>query len=121
MRDDRRRLEHVLEAISQIERYAVRGEKAFRGDELIQSWMVRHIQIIGEAARGLSPELRNRYPEVPWLDIMDMRNVLVHEYFGIDPDIVWRVIDQELPDLKRKVVAILEELGRAGEMCQGQT
>lgn len=47
MRDDRRRLEHVLEAISQIERYAVRGEKAFRGDELIQSWMVRHIQIIG--------------------------------------------------------------------------
>ncbi len=73
--------------------------------------MVWHIQIIGEAARALSPELRDRHPEVPWLDIMDMRNVLVHEYFGIDLDIVWRVIDRELPNLKRKVKAILEQLG----------
>ncbi len=111
MRDDRRRLEHIFQAISHIERYAVRGEKAFRSDELIQNWMVWHIQIIGEAARALSPELRDRHPEVPWLDIMDMRNVLVHEYFGIDLDIVWRVIDRELPNLKRKVKAILEQLG----------
>ncbi len=59
MRDDRRRLQHILEAITHIERYAGRGEKAFRSDELIQNWMVRHIQIIGEAARALSPGRMN--------------------------------------------------------------
>lgn len=110
MRDDRARLRHILEAIAHIEKYAARGEKAFRSDELIQSWMVRHLQIIGEAARALSSQVRDHHPEVPWLNIMDMRNVLVHEYFGIDLDIVWRVVERELPDLRRKIEAILKEL-----------
>lgn len=111
MRDDRKRLQHILEAIAHIERYAARGEKAFRSDELIQNWMVRHLQVIGEAARALSPKSRDRHPEVPWLDIIDMRHVLVHDYFGIDLDIVWRVIERDLPDLKRKIEAILRALG----------
>jgi len=110
-RDDRRRLQHVLEAISHIERYAIEGEEVFRSNELIQNWMVRHLQVIGEAARGLSSELRNHHAGVPWLDIMDMRNVLVHEYFGIDLDIVWRAVTHDLPALKRKIQAILRELG----------
>ena len=110
MRDDRARLRHILEAITHIQKYAARGEKAFRSDELIQNWMVRHLQILGEAARALSGQFRDRHPEVPWLNIMDMRNVLVHEYFGIDLDIVWRVVERELPDLKRKIEAILKEL-----------
>ena len=111
MRDDRARLRHILEAITHIQKYAARGENAFRRDELIQNWMVRHLQILGEAARALSGQFRDRHPEVPWLNIMDMRNVLVHEYFGIDLDIVWRVVERELPDLRRKIEAILKELG----------
>lgn len=110
MRDDRERLLHIQEAIERIEKYASRGEEAFRKDELIQNWMVRHILIIGEAARALSPELRQRRPQVPWQDIIAMRHVLVHEYFGIDLDIVWRVVSADVGDLKRKIQAILQEM-----------
>lgn len=112
MRDDLERLRHILEAIAQIDKYAARGEKAFRGDELIQNWMVRHLQIIGEAARALSREFRERYPGIPWLDIIDMRNVLVHEYFGINLDLVWRVVGVDLPEMKRKIEAILRTMNK---------
>jgi len=109
MRSDRERLRHVIEAIERIEKYAARGEYGFRQDELIQNWMVRHLQVIGEAARSLSPQLREAHAEVPWAGIIGMRHVLVHEYFGIDLDIVWRAVSVDLPELKRKIEAILQE------------
>ena len=107
MRDDRERLLDILEAIARIERYATRGRDAFEHDELIQNWVVSHIQIIGEACRAISTELRTQHREVPWRAIVGMRNVLVHRYFGIDQDAVWAVVEQDLPDLKRAVTAIL--------------
>jgi uncharacterized protein with HEPN domain len=78
MRDDRERLRDILEAIERIENYVDRGEGAFRRDELIQTWMTRNIQVIGEAARGISQEFRDNYPEIPWSRIIGMRHVLVH-------------------------------------------
>jgi len=69
--------------------------------------MVRHIQVIGEAARSLSDEFQGRHSDTPWRDIVAMRHVLVHEYFGIDLDIVWRVVAVELPEPKRKIEAML--------------
>lgn len=110
MRDDQARLLDIQEAIERIERYAARGRAAFEQDELIQNWMVSHIQIIGEASRGLSDDLRERHSRVPWRAIVGMRNVLVHRYFGIDLDAVWAVIERDLPSLKRAVAAILSEL-----------
>ncbi|MFQ5532923.1 MAG: DUF86 domain-containing protein [Candidatus Methylomirabilales bacterium] len=112
MRDDRERLLHILEAIERIERYAARGREAFEQDELIQNWMVLHIQIIGEATRALSREFRESHPELPWTEMVGMRHVLVHDYFGIDLDIVWRVVERDLPDLKRKIEGILQEYGK---------
>jgi len=97
----------MLEAILRIERYAARGEEAFRGDELIQSWMVQNLQVIGEATRVLSQEFRDGHPDMPWSEMIGMRHVLVHEYFGIDLDIVWRVVSAELPMLKRKIDSML--------------
>lgn len=111
MRDDRKRLVHMLESIERVERYAARGEQAFRRDELIQTWMVRNIQVIGEAARALSQGLRDDHPNIPWSSVIGMRHVLVHDYFEVDLDIVWRVIERDVPTLKRNIRNILAALG----------
>ena len=113
MRDDRERLLDIQQAIERIERYAVRGRTAFERDELIQNWMVSHLQTIGEASRAISTELQAQYPQVPWRAIIGMRNILVHHYFGIDLDIVWNAVEHNLPDLKRAVAVMLDELGGA--------
>ena len=94
MKEDRDRLEDILEAIERIERYAEKGRNIFEADELIQTWFIHHIQVIGEGARRLSQELRNRYPEIPWSAIIGMRNIVVHDYFGIDLEEVWLGIFQ---------------------------
>lgn len=107
MRDDRERLLDIQEAIAQIEKYAGQGRKAFEGDELVQSWILRHLQIIGEASRALSEDLRRRHPEVPWSEIIGMRNILVHDYFGLDADLVWSAVERDLPGLKVNVEQIL--------------
>lgn len=111
MRDPGERLRDILEAIANIERYALRGREAFENDELIQNWFVRHLQIIGEAARALPQETRDRAPDVPWSKIVGMRHIVVHDYFAVDTEIVWDVIERDLPDLRRKVEGILREPG----------
>ena len=108
MRDDRERLLDILESIARIEKYAAMGREAFERDELIQNWMVSHIQIVGEACRAISAQLRDRYPEAPWRAIIGMRHVLVHRYFGLDLDAVWAVVERDLPDLKRVVMAMVD-------------
>jgi uncharacterized protein with HEPN domain len=113
MRDPRERLEDILEAIGHIERYALRGRETFETDELIQTWFLRHLQIIGEAARALPEEVRARLPGVAWGKIVGMRHVLVHDYFEIDADIVWDVVERELPGLKNQIEAFLHG-GRPG-------
>jgi uncharacterized protein with HEPN domain len=67
------------------------------------------LQILGEAVRGLSDEFRGRYPETPWSAILGMRNILVHHYFEIDKEVVWSVVEKELPGLKAQIQAILVE------------
>ena len=89
----------------------MRGREAFDRDELIQSWFVRHLQIIGEAARALPEGIRGRAPDVPWQKIVGMRHILVHDYFAVDTDVVWDVVQSDLPDLKRRVERLLAELG----------
>jgi uncharacterized protein with HEPN domain len=110
VRDDRERLLDVLEAIERIERYAARGRAEFEANELVQVWIVRHLEIIGEAVRGITPEFQNRHPGVPWREISALRNVLAHEHFDIDLDEVWAVVGTELPELRARVAAILDEL-----------
>ncbi len=78
MREDRERLLDMQEAIEEIEKYAVRGKHAFERDELIQVWIIHHLQIIGEACRTLSQQFLERYSDGPWAKIIGMRNILVH-------------------------------------------
>jgi uncharacterized protein with HEPN domain len=110
MRDDRERILDMLEAIERIERHAAKGREAFASDELIQTWVVHHLEIIGEAASKLGSVFRVDHPEVPWPQIVAMRNVIAHEYFGIDLDEVWQVVERDLPELKQKLNGIWRKL-----------
>lgn len=109
MRDDRERLLDILEAIERIEKYTARGRAIFDEDELIQTWVLHHLQIIGEAVRALSPETTSNADEIEWSRIVGMRNILVHNYFSIDADIVWAVIENDLQLLKSIIVTHLDE------------
>jgi len=105
-------LQDILDAIERVERYAARGRNAFNSDELIQTWIVHHIEIIGEAATRLDRDFRDAHPEIPWPQVIAMRNVLIHEYFGIDLDEVWSTVERDLPDLKAKIQLLLQGLGK---------
>lgn len=75
----------------------------FREDEVLQNAVMRLIQVIGEAARMISQEVKDAHPAIPWRGIIGMRHRLVHEYFRIDVDRVWDVIQEDLPHLIRKI------------------
>ena len=100
MRNDRERLLDIREAIENIEKYSSRGRKAFEQDELLQVWMVHNLQIIGEAVARLSDQLKAQHDTVPWRQITGMRNVLVHGYFDVDPEVVWNAVEADIPRLK---------------------
>jgi uncharacterized protein with HEPN domain len=110
MRDDRERLLDILEAIERIEKYTSKGREVFEDDELIQTWVIHHLEIIGEASRSLSAQIRQEHPETPWSEIAGMRNILVHHYFGVDSSAVWNAVDRDLPSLKQQIEAMLVSL-----------
>lgn len=110
MRDDQEKLQDILEAIERIDRYAVQGRQVFEQNELIQTWFTQNLQVIGEASRSLSSDIRDQHPEVPWSKIIGMRNISTHNYFEIDRDIVWLAIEQELLSLKQAIAAIWKSL-----------
>ena len=99
MREDTEKLKDILEAIARIDKYVGLGRKAFEESELIQTWYVRHLEIVGEAARTLSDDARKSAPDIPWKEIIGMRNILARNYFEIDLDIVWVVVANKLPAL----------------------
>ena len=86
------------------------GREAFEADELIQSWFVRHLQIIGEAARALPEEIRAKMADIPWSKVIGMRHILVHDYFGIDTEVVWDAVQRDLPSLREKITSLLRHL-----------
>jgi len=110
MRDDSLRLQDVQEAIDNINRYANQGREEFDTNELVQTWIVHHLVIIGEAMRNVSVQLRSKHTEIDWAKIIGMRNFTIHEYFGINYDIIWDTVEYDLPELKRHIEIMLQEL-----------
>ncbi|BBL66916.1 HepT-like ribonuclease domain-containing protein [Methanoculleus chikugoensis] len=76
---------------------------------MAQVWIIHHLQIIGEAVRGISSEFKAEKPGIPWTDIIGMRNVLIHHYFGIDRDAVWNVVERDLLELKNQILPWVRE------------
>ena len=109
MKDPAIYLRHIRDAIARIEKYTAQGRTAFFDDTMVQDAVIRNLEVIGEAVRNLPPDLRRRYPEIPWRSITALRNVLIHEYFGVDLEIVWRVVQRRIPALKRHVGAMLAD------------
>ena len=108
MRDDTERLRDILEAIERLEKYANQGKTMFEQQELIQTWVIYHLQIIGEAARAISQEFKARHNEISWRDASDLRNLIIHEYFRVNLDIIWDIVQNDIPPLKQQIEEILE-------------
>lgn len=106
-------IEHILCNIRDIENFSKGMDKnRLRKSILKQKAIIRSIEIIGEAVSNLPNEFKGKYHEVPWADIIGMRNKLIHHYFGVDLEIVWKTIKEDIPDLKQKILRIKKELER---------
>ncbi len=110
MRNDRERLLDIIEAIERIERHTRAGRATLADQELVQVWVIHNLEVIGEAARGVSEDLRQGRPDVGWREIVAMRNVLAHGYFGIDVDRVWATVEKDLPRLKAQIRSIVADM-----------
>ncbi|MBI5306391.1 DUF86 domain-containing protein [Candidatus Wolfebacteria bacterium] len=111
MKDDNVYLKHILEAIENVEEYIKDLDfNLFSNDKKTIDAVVRELEIIGEAANNLSDEFKNNYPKIPFRDMIDMRNVLIHEYFGINKKVVWDTCEEDLPKLKEIIGKFLAGL-----------
>lgn len=109
MRSIEERLKDIQQAIMDIEKYTNQGRHAFDEDQLVESWIIRQMEIIGEAVRHLPDDFKRRYSHIPWKQIAGMRDMLIHHYFIVDKEIVWLSIEQDLPVLKAVITAGLED------------
>ena len=104
------RVGHILQAIDKINRFTVGLTfESFAADEKTVDAVVRNFQVLGEAARHIPKDIQNKYPAIPWTIMQGMRHILVHDYFKVRVEIVWRTIQSDLPPLVSLVERVLSE------------
>ncbi len=121
MRTGRERLQDILDAMDRIEERMPGDAGEFMKEEMLQVWAAYHLQVIGEAAARLSPSLRARMRQLPWPDIIALRNIIVHNYYGIDWRVIWNTVKMDLPLLREAIqLAIRERIWEELERESGQ-
>jgi uncharacterized protein with HEPN domain len=113
MKDDRIYLLHIRDAIRQILEYTATGKDSFLADRKTQDAVVRNLEIIGEATKRVSINLKAAHPDIAWKPIAGMRDKLIHDYFGVNVQLVWEAVERDLPALYEKVKDLLKALGPA--------
>jgi uncharacterized protein with HEPN domain len=111
VKEDRFYLLDIADSIMWIETVAQQGRDAFMQARLSQDAVLRNFEIIGEAVKRISPKLKDAYPLVPWRRVAGLRDVLIHEYRRVDLNVVWQIMEHDIPQLKQHVAIILQDLG----------
>ena len=109
MKDDTVYLRHILECIQRIEENVAGGREQFLSSHTLQDAALRNLQTMAESGQRLSDDLKETHPEVEWLRIAAFRNVLVHDYLGIDMERVWEITQRDVPKLKKAILAMLKK------------
>jgi uncharacterized protein with HEPN domain len=108
---DEPRLLHILDAIAEIQSYTKDLDASgFQMNSMLRFASIKQLEIIGEASRHLSDALKIKFPDIEWEQIIGLRNILIHEYFGVDSDLIWQILDKDIPLLKSKIEMILTTL-----------
>lgn len=108
---DLARLQHIYEAITEIEEYVQnRNFFDFSSNSMLRFACIKQLEIIGEASNHVSLETQQEFSEIQWAQIVGMRNIFIHEYFGIDLNIAWEIIEFDIPELKTKISEILGKI-----------
>ena len=109
-RDYKVQLEDILEAAGKIRRYTLGlSREMFSADEKTLDAVIRNLEIVGEATKGVPDEIRLQHPEIDWTKIAGLRDILIHAYFGIDVEIIWDIIQTKLPVLEEQIKQMLDE------------
>ena len=110
MKGDQLYLKHILDAIDKVDTYIAVGHEVFIASSHWQDAVIRQLEIIGEATKRLSKQFCSRHSDVPWRRIAGLRDVLIHDYMGVDINAVWEITQKNLPPLRLQIVSILREL-----------
>ena len=108
MKDDKVFLQNILECIVKIETYTNSGKEEFMRSNLIQDAVIRNLEIIGEATKRVSQGIKEQHQEIPWRQMSGLSDVFIHDYMGISLKIVWNVVQNELLQLKIKIIELLD-------------
>ncbi|OGB65987.1 MAG: hypothetical protein A2Y94_04440 [Caldithrix sp. RBG_13_44_9] len=108
---DRVRIQHILDAIKEIQSYTAGVSfEDFRQNSMMRFASIKQLEIIGEAANNITDETKNKFPLISWNEIIGLRNILIHEYFGVDDNILWDIIRNDIPLLKKQLSEIIDQI-----------
>lgn len=105
-------LNDIIESMNRIDIYTKGVDyDSFCNNQMLIDAVIRNLEVIGEASRNIPEEIRNEYNNVPWRKMIGLRNILIHEYFGVDESIIWEIINRDFPETKPLILKIVQEVG----------